>query len=55
MDGVACDVNARVIWKGFKTVVVNAKRFDKKLFVDKIALLADPEENLCSLVNGLVE
>ena len=48
------EVNAKVLGKGLEPLSVNGGRFEinQLLFGDDTALVADSEENLCSLVTS---
>ena len=56
VDGVVREVNVWVLRKGLELLSANGGRFvtNQLLFADDTALVADPEEKLCKLVN-LVE
>ena len=53
MDGVVREVNVRVLRKGLKLLSANGGRFElnQLLFADDTALVADTEEELCTLVS----
>ena len=57
MDGVAREVNVRVLGKGLELLSANGGRFEinQLLFADDTALVADSGENLCRLVSEFVE
>ena len=53
MDGVAREVNVRVLGKGLELQSATGGRFEinQLLFADDTALVADSEEKLCRLVS----
>ena len=52
IDGVARDLNVRVLGKGLELLSANGGRFEihQLLFSDDAALVADSEDKLCRLV-----